>query len=81
MIDLGIRPEHLKLEYDVKMKRDDNVLAAKVKSFELLGRESLIHLEVAGREIITICSGRTRVQAGQTVGLITALSEIHLFAE
>ena len=73
---VGVRPEHLDVaevpgEYATTQSKADVV--------EYLGNEELLHIEVAGVDIVAIVSSERGVRPGDVVTLHFPLEKIHLF--
>ncbi len=71
---LGIRPEHLRLQG----REDEPFLAGSIEAVEPLGREVLLHVRVAGREL-TVLGEPPGLPTGRQVKLYPELPRIHLF--
>ncbi len=73
---MGIRPEHL----DVA---DTGVETAKVQAqadvVEYLGNEELLHVAVAGTDVVAVVSADRKVRPGDVVTLHIPYEKIHLF--
>ena len=69
---LGIRPEHLTVT-------DDGPLVAEVRAVEWLGHECLITAETGGQTFIVRQAGMSASEAGSTVKLAAAATDVHLF--
>ena len=73
---LGFRPEHL----DVA---DTGVGAATVQAqadvVEYLGNEELLHIQVAGTDVVAVVSADRRVRPGDIVTLYIPYDKIHMF--
>ena len=59
-IVLGIRPEKISL----KEKNEDNVLNVKCKFTELLGYDSIVHIDVLGKDLMFKCDSDKEIKAG-----------------
>ena len=73
---VGVRPEHLDVaevpgEYATTQSKADVV--------EYLGNEELLHIEVAGVDIVAVVSAERGVRPGDVVTLHFPLDKIHLF--
>ncbi len=73
---VGIRPEHL----DVVAGPGQAAIAqAKADVVEYLGNEELLHVGVAGTDIVAVVSSDRRVRPGDVVTLHIPLEKMHLF--
>jgi multiple sugar transport system ATP-binding protein len=73
---VGVRPEHL----DVAAVTGEYATAqSKADVVEYLGNEELLHVEVAGVDIVAVVSAERRVRPGDVVTLHFPLDKIHLF--
>ena len=73
-ITVGIRPEDL-----VICDQHQSTLAGEVSVVEPLGSESLLYIDVDGREIIASGPGRHAPRPGAAIGLTAADDSIHVF--
>ena len=73
---LGIRPEHLDV---VSSGGPEGTAQAKADVVEYLGNEELLHVMVAGVDIVAVVSAERNVRPGDVVTLHVPLSKIHLF--
>ena len=73
-VTLGVRPEDLRSAHGA-----DNALSGTVTVAEPLGSETLIYVDVGGKEIVASASGRTPPAAGDRIGLSLATHGLHLF--
>lgn len=71
---LGVRPEDIG-----PAANGSALLNGQVSVAEPLGPETLIYVDVAGREIIASGPGRTPPEAGDAIGLSAETSAMHLF--
>jgi multiple sugar transport system ATP-binding protein len=73
---LGIRPEHLDVH-----STDGLVATAQAKAdvVEYLGNEELLHVMVAGVDIVAVVDSARNVRPGDVVTLHISLDKIHLF--
>ncbi|CCH68109.1 ABC transporter-like [Richelia intracellularis HH01] len=76
-IDLGIRPEHLTLNYE----DNDPSLLGEVKVVETLGRETFVRLGLTGSNIIinAIITANRNINPGDLLRLGVDLSKLFLF--
>ncbi len=73
---VGVRPEHL----DVAAVGGDYATAqSKADVVEYLGNEELLHVMLAGIDIVAVVSAERRVRPGDVVTLHFPLDKIHLF--
>jgi multiple sugar transport system ATP-binding protein len=73
---LGIRPEHLDV---VSTGGPEATAQAKADVVEYLGNEELLHVIVAGVDIVAVVSAERNVRPGDLVTLHVPLDKIHLF--
>ncbi len=73
---LGIRPEHLDV---VSSGGPEGTAQAKADVVEYLGNEELLHVIVAGVDIVAVVSAERNVRPGDIVTLHVPLAKIHLF--
>ena len=73
---LGVRPDDLIV---ADRPGAGLVLDGRVSVVEPLGPESLVYVDVAGRELIAKSPGRQPPAVGNPVRITAALEEIHLF--
>jgi multiple sugar transport system ATP-binding protein len=72
---VGVRPEHL----DVKADGPAGTLQGIADVVEYLGNEELIHVTVAGHDIVALIDSSVRVRPGDQLTLKVALDDVHLF--
>jgi multiple sugar transport system ATP-binding protein len=72
---VGVRPEHL----DVKADGPAGTLQGVADVVEYLGNEELIHVTVAGHDIVALIDSSVRVRPGDQLTLKVALDDVHLF--
>ncbi|CAN5725497.1 sn-glycerol-3-phosphate ABC transporter ATP-binding protein UgpC [soil metagenome] len=72
---VGLRPEHL----DVKSEGPSGTLMGKADVVEYLGNEELIHVSVAGHDLVALIDSSNRVRPGDALELKVALDKVHLF--
>jgi ABC-type sugar transport system ATPase subunit len=70
-LELGIRPEHLKLAAEG--------VPADVTLVELIGSEALVHLRAGGHELVARVTAAGRPEAGSAVHVEFAREDVHLF--
>jgi multiple sugar transport system ATP-binding protein len=75
-LTLGIRPEHLDV---VPSGGQEATAQAKADVVEYLGNEELLHVIVAGVDIVAVVSAERNVRPGDVVTLHIPLDKIHLF--
>ena len=75
-LTLGIRPEHLDV---VPSGGLEATTQAKADVVEYLGNEELLHVIVAGVDIVAVVSAERNVRPGDVVTLHIPLDKIHLF--
>jgi multiple sugar transport system ATP-binding protein len=73
---LGIRPEHLAIQRDAA---SGGSVQATADVVEYLGNEELIHLNVAGTDLVALVSADHRVKPGDRLDLAVRLDKVHLF--
>jgi len=73
---LGIRPEHLDVVATGGMVPSAQ---AKADVVEYLGNEELLHIMVAGADVVAVVSSDRNVRPGDVVTLHLPLEKIHLF--
>ena len=72
---VGVRPEHL----DVKAEGPAGTLSGVADVVEYLGNEELIHVSVAGHDIVALIDSSVRVRPMDQLTLKVALDDVHLF--
>jgi len=73
---VGVRPEHWDV---VPTGTEAATVQAKADVVEYLGNEELLHIEVAGQDLVAIVSSERRVRPGDVVTLHIPLDKMHLF--
>ncbi len=73
---LGVRPEHLDLTSE---PGTGGSVRGSADVVEYLGNEELIHVNVAGSDIVALLSADHRVRPGDALELGVTLDKIHLF--
>jgi multiple sugar transport system ATP-binding protein len=73
---VGIRPEHWDV---VPTGTDVAAVQAKADVVEYLGNEELLHIQVAGQDLVAVVSSERRVRPGDIVTLHIPLEKMHLF--
>ena len=73
---VGVRPEHWDV---VPTGTEVATVQAKADVVEYLGNEELLHIEVAGQDLVAIVSSERRVRPGDVVTLHIPLEKMHLF--
>jgi len=73
---VGVRPEHWDV---VPTGTEAATVQAKADVVEYLGNEELLHIEVAGQDLVAIVSSERRVRPGDVVTLHIPLEKMHLF--
>ncbi len=73
---VGVRPEH----WDVVPTGTQTAgVQARADVVEYLGNEELLHIQVAGQDLVAIVSSERRVRPGDIVTLHIPLDKMHLF--
>jgi multiple sugar transport system ATP-binding protein len=72
----GFRPEHIEIGEGTPTAAQFRATADVV---EYLGNEELLHVSVAGRDIVAIVDSENRVKPGDVLDLHVPLEKIHLF--
>lgn len=80
-LDLGIRPEHLRLSDNHEKIAKNNILRAKVTLVEPTGAETLITCLCAGHEILVSVNERTTLKPNDDIYLSITADKYHLFDE
>jgi multiple sugar transport system ATP-binding protein len=75
---VGVRPDDLRLAGPGPGGLN---LSGTVSVVEPLGPDTLVYLDVAGREVIAKAEARRPLRAGETVQVAAALESLHLFDE
>jgi sn-glycerol 3-phosphate transport system ATP-binding protein/multiple sugar transport system ATP-binding protein len=70
-LELGIRPEHLRLAAEG--------MPAEVTLVELIGSEALVHLGAGGHELVARVAAAGRPEAGDAVHIGFSREDVHLF--
>jgi multiple sugar transport system ATP-binding protein len=73
---LGIRPEHLDV---VATGAADATVRARADVVEYLGNEELLHVVIAGADVVAVVSADRRVRPDDEVTVHIPLDKIHLF--
>jgi len=73
---LGFRPEHLDV---VPPSGPAATAQSQADVVEYLGNEELLHIAVAGTDIVAVVSAERRVRPGDVVTLYIPLDKVHLF--
>jgi multiple sugar transport system ATP-binding protein len=73
---VGVRPEHWDV---VPTGTEVATVQAKADVVEYLGNEELLHIEVAGQDLVAVVSSERRVRPGDVVTLHIPLEKMHLF--
>jgi multiple sugar transport system ATP-binding protein len=73
---VGVRPEHWDV---VPAGAQTAAVQARADVVEYLGNEELLHVEVAGQDLVAIVSSERRVRPGDVVTLHVPLDKMHLF--
>ena len=73
---VGVRPEHWDV---VPTGTEAATVQARADVVEYLGNEELLHIEVAGQDLVAIVSSERRVRPGDVVTLHIPLDKMHLF--
>ena len=76
---LGIRPEDLKDEEMVISAATTGVFNCDVDVTELMGAETFLYLNAAGRNLIARVSPRNTAKAGDKIKIAVDVNKIHLF--
>ncbi|MFD2169619.1 ABC transporter ATP-binding protein [Tumebacillus lipolyticus] len=76
---LGIRPEDLIADQDIRETTDRALLPAAVERVELLGAEKHVHLRALGQSMIARVPARSEIEANSSVTLTLLNDRIHLF--
>ena len=66
---VGIRPEFISDDPEFIQKHNSSIINAKVEITELLGAESLIHLNKNGNKLVARVNGATSASIGETIKL------------
>ncbi|MDO6730926.1 sn-glycerol-3-phosphate ABC transporter ATP-binding protein UgpC [Marinovum sp. 2_MG-2023] len=72
-VTLGVRPD------DLHLTDGEGLVAGTVAVCEPLGPETLVHIDTAGGEVVAKADGRHPPKVGDTVRLIAAQEDLHLF--
>jgi multiple sugar transport system ATP-binding protein len=73
---VGVRPEHWDV---VPTGTEVATVQARADVVEYLGNEELLHIEVAGQDLVAIVSSERGVRPGDVVTLHVPLEKMHLF--
>ena len=77
-IVLGIRPEHIYLN---ESRPGSHEVKGRIDFVEMLGSDTILHVDVGGKIIVVKISGGAGFRPGQEVRLYLDLSKIHVFKE
>lgn len=72
-VTLGIRPD------DLVVSPEPGLFSGRVNVLEPLGSETLVYVDIGGREVIARASGRNPPRLGESVHLAADLANMHLF--
>jgi multiple sugar transport system ATP-binding protein len=75
---MGIRPEDIHIDKDFLLHYPQNAFAAQVDMSEMMGAETLVHLNIQGKDAVAK-TARFSSQSGATVTIAFDISRIHLF--
>ncbi len=73
---VGVRPEHWDV---VPTGTEVATVQAKADVVEYLGNEELLHIQVAGQDLVAVVSSERKVRPGDVVTLHIPLEKMHLF--
>ena len=73
-INLGIRPEHLRVSKDIK-----NAWKGKVFVVEKLGSGTFLYLEKEGEPLVVETDGDSKIKVGDTINIVFDPNKCHLF--
>ncbi len=73
---IGIRPEHLDV---VPTGSDAATIRSQADVVEYLGNDELLHIPLAGADLVAVVSSERRVRPGDVVTLHIPLAKMHLF--
>jgi multiple sugar transport system ATP-binding protein len=76
---LGIRPEHIHDDNNVKSAHPDSLVNLEVDVAELLGAETHIHCKIGDADIIAKVNARTDIRIGDKVELAFDMNRVHFF--
>jgi len=72
-LTVGIRPD------DLLVSATPGLFSGTINVLEPLGTETLVYVDIGGREVIAKASGRTPPKLGARVDLVAELANMHLF--
>lgn len=78
-IIIGIRPEDLSLGGTFVKTNDKSMISAAVDLVEPLGSETLLHLDIAGTNIVLRTAPDITIKVGETTALMINTDRIHVF--
>ena len=78
-IVMGVRPEHIHDDNNVKSTYTDSLVQMTVDVAELLGAETNIHAKVGKETIIAKVNARTDISIGDTIELAFDMNKVHFF--
>lgn len=78
-ITFGIRPEHIYDELIVLEANSDSQIQVIVDVVELLGSESILHVNLGGEEVIVRVSARNTYKVGDQALLAINMNHMHIF--
>ncbi len=76
---LGIRPEEIYDNTEMKTILKDSIVKFKVDVAELLGAETYIHTGLGGNDLIAKVNARTDIHIGDNIELALDMSKVHFF--
>jgi multiple sugar transport system ATP-binding protein len=77
---IGFRPEHVTLHYENTLKPDKIILAGKVKITEIVGSETIVHLDAGLLEPVRVLiSMIVRKTPGEAVRVAVDVKDIYVF--
>ena len=77
-IVVGIRPEHI---YVARREKNTFPLKGRIDFVEMLGSDTILHVDVGGKILVVKLSGGHAFSVGQEVTLYIDLSRLHVFHE
>ena len=80
-IDVGIRPEKIKLA-DPKRKTDENIVRVMVTNIELLGPRAIVKMEHESGQVLTSVVDHDEIgkyELGTNIGISLASNDLHIF--
>ncbi|VBB09862.1 transport-associated ob type 2 [Lucifera butyrica] len=78
-IIFGIRPEHIHDEVLMLETFPQSLIKAKVEVIELLGAETILHLNLAGKILVGRVPARSSYKIGEQVSLTLDMNHMHVF--